>query len=73
MENDYQQVELEVKSYHKGYEDGSESGYAEGRVFGMIEGIDYLIGFLASQKEAIIHEYTEGVPPTKEENKDADD
>ena len=72
MENDYKQVELEVKSYQIGYEDGSKSGYAEGRVFGMLEGIDFLVGFLTSQKEAIIHQYTEGVPPVQEENKDAD-
>lgn len=72
MSEDYKQVELEVRSYQLGFEDGHKAGRAEGRVFGMIEGIDFLIGFLASQKEAIIQQYTEGVPPIQEENKDAD-
>lgn len=72
MSDDYKQVELEVKSYQLGFEDGHGTGRAEGRVFGMIEGIDFLIGFLASQKEAIIQQYTEGVPPIQEDKQDAD-
>lgn len=46
MDNDYKQVELEVKSYEIGFNDGVEQGI----VGGQIRGIDYLINLLTKMK-----------------------
>lgn len=46
MDNDYKQVELEVKSYEIGFKDGVEQGI----VGGQVQGIDFLINLLVKMK-----------------------
>lgn len=66
MNEDYKQLDVEMNAYHKGFEEGHGVGREDGRVFGMLEGIDFLLRFLALQKEAIIKEYTEGTTDKQE-------